>query len=200
MLYISRRIGSELFGVVDTDDDTEEVVSTAKLEDCVKRNGLVIEGVERFQDFRHRARILPQQFADTLSRQQIKARMVYGVDITVYNGAITSILWDELKAPATLRLSDFGSELGDCILYCHENYSTPKLTLVFDDGIKSLSYMSLRVETWHPTSMVKPTGVVIDVSEVSDLNMVRLIRTSAGGSDMRAIESGMIEVVDRRGR
>lgn len=140
MLYISRSLGSSRYGVADTDDDTEEIVTWGQLSDLVIRLKLDIKGAvlgknsggvflsvaEPYQDMRQYTNL------------QVKTKTLLGVDVRTYHNEIVRIIinGEVAKADTTIRLSDFGKVMSNNVSIVRINAEgDKKLTFVFDDKI-----------------------------------------------------------------
>lgn len=132
MLYVSRRIGNFSYGVVDTDDGTEEVVKKGDIVEAVNHLGVKIEGFDA-----KTKKVHIYQPEDTLTQLQVRARVLKHLDIKIYGSMITCIKWNpaEIKHPVSIKLSDFGRFCADRILMENEHAGHHTVTLVFDDGI-----------------------------------------------------------------
>ena len=168
MLYISRGVGHGAFGVVDTDDGVEEVVSA---QDIVKYCGsdprLEINGVKLTANGSVYS-ITPYQVPELATKQQIKTKLLQHVDVRVFRGAVSGIFWNAnlIKTPITIRLSDFGESCWDGILIGNDSDGGVKITLVLDDKIR-IGEVSFRMPfgtNLGPNGM----GVVFDVREMSN--------------------------------
>ena len=84
MLYISRFVYKDHVGVVDSDDDKEEIVNNSSLYHLCCDLGLDIEGVELFTDnmkFLYVGRVHVCQPLSTISVKQSKAKTLFHTDI-----------------------------------------------------------------------------------------------------------------------
>ena len=163
MLYISRCFDGNKFGVVDTDDYVEEVVSWMDLYSAVIETGLDIKGVQLGLNSSGKfiSVALPYQDPKFCSTLQVKTRTLLGVDITVYRDEITRIVVDGTVAikDTRIRLSDFGTRISShSTISWKSNHNRSKLILVVTDNVD--------IGGLAPSMCI--TDVVIDVSEVSD--------------------------------
>lgn len=159
MLYISRiyggvgRYGSKPeYGVVDSDDGVETVVSFDDLRRICVDTGLQVLGVHKY--LRHVGAgtcvekgnmivsigsIVPYQPPETMTIHQNKLLAMYGIRLSTYKDLITCIETTRKDADSViafrLRLSQFGSRCADHILgYQTINSVMYELTLVLDDN------------------------------------------------------------------
>ena len=192
MLFISRRVFCVLrkggprgplvelkYAVGDTDDDVESIVDRNSLEMCAIQYKMEIGGVEVDRTGRFVIESMPYQPVETMTVLQTKTSVLHHVDVTVYEGAITSIAWypDAMKAPVTLRLSDFGSRCGDCILWDNLG-SKHSVTLIVDDKI-SISYNTFRPEIDNVSIIFDGgLGVVFDLRELTREETADIIYSS----------------------
>lgn len=179
MLYISRMLGQTKVVVVDTDDGLETIITYRELHDYVTKLGIEIQGIEtaielnRFGQRKIIKGVSVYQPADTVTREQTKLKVLRGVDVKTFNGKIMSVSLESETAGKVirLRLSDYGSECGECIFLsmpvCHSSsYYVCNIVAVLDDKIK-LNSRSLNLFFEH--------GVVIDTSEVRNKATVELV-------------------------
>lgn len=175
MLYVSRYVGGDKVGVVDTDDGVEEVLTEEKLWDIVRSLHIQVVGCEKWEDSgRGYDYIYVYQPAETISVQQTKAKAILGVDIKMHNGAIANVHidWDGIKSPVTLRLSDFGVVCLDHIFAMNDDYySDLSVTFVLDDKLKigkdTFSHSSA-FELGFESPRVDDIGIVVDLSEITN--------------------------------
>lgn len=115
MLYISRVVSSGRFGVVDTDDDVEEIATFGTLEVLVLRKHMRIEGVEVIDagGAREIGGIVPYQDKRYYTTLQAKTKTLQGVDIRTFKDELTRILidFDVLRNNTEIRLSQFGQRM-----------------------------------------------------------------------------------------
>lgn len=173
MLYVSRMLGQNRFGVVDTDDGSESVCTYGDLMDYVLRLGLDIKGVvvdTQYRKGKPKPYVRSIQVAQDLSqvtRQQTKAKVLMGVDIKTYGDQITSISADKgLANKTTVRLSDYGTSCGEYIFRNMPWLTGGVLVLVLDDKIK------LNAKSFKD---FVSKGVVVDMREVTDKKTVSYI-------------------------
>lgn len=144
MLYISRYIGSNKYGVVDTDDWKEEAVTRRDLLELL-RLGVKVEGaVLGYKVDKHGVpsyrvdSVQIYQNAAFASGKQVKLQMLAGVDIKISGTEIVSIKWslDKVRTGMRIRLSDFGCSLADHVFDDHNPSGSGGPVFVFDDKIK----------------------------------------------------------------
>lgn len=121
MLYISRCIGKTKYGVVDTEDEVEEVVTQEELADIV-RLGIVIEGAViscKSGKLPELVEAFPYCVHEHNSTTLMKLRILYGIDIHVRGNIITMLGRDDrvVKEGFRIRLSDYGRVLGNHFLF-----------------------------------------------------------------------------------
>lgn len=189
MLYISRLVWQDnsvdkyspvhgfqsirCYGVVDTDDNVEEVITRDDLEEAVRRRDIDIAGVTMLGLQRLIIDVIPYQ--PKPSPLQMKTLMIHHVNVIVFNSCITNITWrrDKIGKNACLRLSDFGDSCADFILYGNMSLvSGDQITLVLDDKIKSITDHSFRLDTSErelvqlDATQVNGLGVRFDLREL----------------------------------
>ena len=179
MLYISRYVGWSMYGVADTDDGSEETVQSGDIRTACLDLGLQIEGVQ-LRDLgrieldkpigKKVGDILAYQPPATMSVNQTKLQVMYGIELLVYNDIITSLRWNSLGKKVSIRLSDYGSILGDRFLYGNWVPCDHDITLVFDDKltIYTQSFGNNGHAGHHP--ILGDTGFALnfDIRETSD--------------------------------
>lgn len=176
MLFISRIAGLGIYGVVDTDDGVEEVVDEVALWEAKSQLGLDIRGVSEVDETTVIA--LPYQDTSTMTLLQTKTSVLHKVDVKVYNGYITSIIWHEITEPVYLRLSDFGDRCESCILYGNKAPGWVNMFLILDDKIKSISEHTFTIEGWSTAVGKDGRGVSIDVRECTNEVLVDMVYRS----------------------
>ena len=211
MLFISRQAGSNLFGVVDTDDGVEEIVSFGDICRYVSEYGIDIEGVsvEEFPFGRFVHDIDVYQPKDSLSRDQVRLQLLLNVSIVVYDSLITKITWnaEKMSAPVTIRLSDYGTRLGRNILVDNEISGSHKVTLILDDKLQfdadECTAFLFEEGFFRGCNMGRNgMGVVIDLSELSNDYVVSsiyegLYRTAFNG-DIEEMFGSVIDSEDSK--
>lgn len=168
MLYVSRVIlNNELyFGVVDTDDGVEDIVEKYDLFDIVNQNGLRVHGVE--PDEFGVLTVRPYQLPRYRSPNQVKFTVMYGVTIVTWRDMITALLWTPdsvLNPPVSLRLSDFGKCVGDCVFLHTAICGKHKVTIILDDSIEFTENSFWFGNVSAPSRM--SLGTVFDLRDVS---------------------------------
>ena len=187
MLYISRRVGElasyqgdsfrDGYYIMDTDDGVEEYISVSGLVRAAVTFGLDIAGVAITDG--HHMDAMPYQLVDTVTPLQTKLRVMYGINIVVWNDMIVGIDWvgEDLNRPVRVRLSDFATSLGDTILLNRDPIvadSPRNLVLVLDDKIVSFSAESLRSGNIEFFGFAHLThGVVYDIRELSSDDLAK---------------------------
>lgn len=177
MLYISRFVGYDHYGVVDTDDGIETIVSLSELRDivCVQRIGIC--GVISDGSALRENMVFIYQPQHTRSKLQIKTRVLKGIDIKVFGTMITSITLDEVSNDniVDIRLSDFGDACADFVLTRNTPNAGYRLNLILDDKVRYSPFAFCRR---YYTSFANRggIGVVFDMRECSDLVAEQLYR------------------------
>lgn len=203
MLFLSRRVGLNTYGVVDTDDNVETVVSYKDLASCIIERGLKIAGVAVLADRSSAAlSVAPYQLQDSITPFQVKTSLAYHVDIITYGTIITGIRIhsSEIVAPVRLRLSDYGDS---CAAYIFRGLNScsrlHKLTLVIDDKL------SLADETFYIGSIdagsslgLRGIGVVFDMREVTDTKIVGNIYGALYNHDPFDVSNSIIDGKERK--
>lgn len=180
MLYISRLVHGFTvlkYGVVDTEDGKEEVVSNSDLYCYCQEYDLTIRGCipdEPKVGFSMNG-VFPFQHPDYMTKAQAKLFMLYGIELTLWKDMITRIAWEpsEIKEPIELRLSDYGGRLGDYIFAGLACSATHKVTVVLDDNI---NFNDQSLHTYSPFFLCLDSyGLKYDIRDMQDKEKVRAI-------------------------
>lgn len=179
MLFLSRRISKNEYGVVDTDDGVESRVSFSELCRIIQMPGITIGGVETVSSdwlVDNALLIRPYQPKETITSLQAKTSALYGVDITIYKDMVTSIQIraDVIKYPVELRLSDFGTYISMHVFRgVNRRNSHHVLTLKLDDSLRlHTEAFSLGSSDNAQVVGIHGLGVVFDLTEVSKTYIV----------------------------
>lgn len=208
MLYISRCKNFDTYGVVDTDDGVEEFLTLEQIIDVINVQGIMIDGVvpRWSSDYMMRTvdRIYPYQPDETRKPIQIKANMLYNVDITVFRNVISwiRVKGEKISTPGVLRLSDFGTEVADCVLRGNKWPRGHKVTLVLDDKLK-IAPKAFRVLPYADKNASIGTygvGVVFDIREVTNMSIVESVYRAMLNGDQREIKTSIIDDECRKRR
>lgn len=184
MLYISRYIGLNEFGVVDTDDGVEEVVTLQQVIRACGPLNVQIAGVEtHIRGFSYGKKsfvdsVLAYQDPITKTSLQLKLSLLGHVDVVTYGNMITNVLWDfdKIKEPVFVCLSDFGSCCGDRILWGNANRGEHKITLILNDKIEfgpKTFRLSDKEQRWSVG--IDGVGVMFDIHELHDDYKAQLV-------------------------
>lgn len=178
MLYISRLFHDGSYGVVDTDDWHETVVTMKQLEYCIFSFHLDIKGV-----------VLSGNKADILdavpymgqppTRKQTKLKLLSGVEIYTFGRIITRISYKyfpDVGVPR-IRLSDYGDECADFLIHVEEGHEHA-VTLVLDDKLKFSPYTFRMPKTTIGLLLGGGPGVGYDVRELRNEEKVKAIYAS----------------------
>lgn len=194
MLYVSQNYGDHLYGVVDSEDDTEEIVSIDKLHDIVNlgvsikgvktRTIVTSDGVVKSIYF-----VSPVQNPETMTAAQTKLAVLSRVNVCVYHDIVTSVKWDtnEIMSPVTIRLSDYGHILGR-LAFSNNTLDDGgnKLTVILDDKFH------IHQNTIPQARTFSQLGVVFDLRELTHEQVARVVYWGVRGEfdpDSRIIDS-----------
>lgn len=168
MLYLSRRLNRNKFAVVDTDDDSEEIIYKKELREAVCKLGLEIRGVrvEMTSDGPHVRSYRPYQDMRYYTTRQTKAKALLGVDIVTFRDEITHVLINGAVAQdgLRLRLSDYCKRMsmGTGIHWFNtEDYK--EVIIVLDD----------KIELYDECKALIYDGLIWDILEVTNEDLVR---------------------------
>lgn len=132
MLFLSRWTSHDTFGVVDTDDGVEVIVTWDDIKSLVSSGKIVIRGIDTVSNATYFRTYQPY---DTISAKQSKLYALYGVDIKVWQSWISSVVITGSSRQCRVRLSEFGRRLSALILKdCDDNHAN--VVLVLDDKVK----------------------------------------------------------------
>lgn len=165
MFYISRCIGKDKWGVVDTDDYVETPCTLNQIKDAVLIHGIKIEGVSlvhsRFSGWCVESVTVYQNPAFS-SRIQAKTAALLGVVVTTSGTDIVSITVPSTLSQNTvkLRLSEYGKSCSGHILQNIKVDIGKQLILVLDDNI------TVTAKTF--SSIADCIGVFIDIHDVKN--------------------------------
>lgn len=210
MLYVSRYIGLDRFAVYDTDDDTEEVCWASDLDGVV--GGLVkIEGVTvDWRDYTNMdvpyyvsyiSSLETYQPESSLSSLQLKTRLLCGVDIITFKEYITGITVhpERIKHPCSIRLSDFGSCVADCVLRMNiHNFLSGYhvTTLILDDKLDFERYAF--IIPLSDNTGVHGFGIKYDIREMTDFRKVRTVYEFFSRLTEEEKEGSIIDIPSRK--
>lgn len=149
MLYISRCLSADSWGVVDTDDYTETRCTMSDLVEACVHHGLDIKGVvldsasvvdksgEVFVT-KFVKKIDVYQNPSFLKTSQVKSEFLKGISIKTSGTEIVSITAANMKENTfeTIRLSDYGTRCANYILKGLVLPRDSRLVIVIDDKIK----------------------------------------------------------------
>lgn len=193
VLYISRYVGRYSYGVVDTDDDSESVVSVDVLERAVVKSKLNIEGVvlsDRHSSGDRRIdSIRPYQMPEYATQLTIKTQTLQGVEVVLWKDAIASISRKPWCNQTSIRLSDYCTNCHERIFTLLPRNATNWLRIILDDKIQIMDKTFSKGN--YSFNDVK---VSFDVKEVTDKRLLYRIYTSVGVDD---IDHSIIDLVPR---
>lgn len=171
MLYVSRDFHNDSYGVYDTDDGTEELITFTDLAKVTIDDGIDVKGITT-QDMSSLGiksifldTVIPYQDPQFYTKAQAKLKTLRGIDIHTWKDEITYIGINGHVFPEKLsvRLSDYGKTMhGEMDVMWYGTKQGKSITLVLDD--------KLYVYGGYPT--VGLAGVIWDVSEVSSGKLV----------------------------
>lgn len=175
MLYISRIREDEKggynteFTITDSADGKERRVDMDKLDEAVFQYGLDIKGVvvkrgfDSYIDY-----VEVYQDPETITTQQIKLKVLQGIDLKLYKGEITSITanGNVTNGDAVVRLSDFGKSMCWCAQVGWDNHKGgDNIVMIIDDKIKMIGRVPRLSIVW----------AVWDIRELTNSALVRKI-------------------------
>lgn len=157
MLYISRYISANRFGVVDTDDDSEENITTLDLYELVWQNHMKIEGVVPSARSLY---IEPYQDERYVTGDMAKMKTLAGIEIRVWRNEITYVMLSGAQEGVRIELSRFGSKINWAVPTAIQGSVTA--CFVIDDSIR---FIGTGNENKFPIK-----GISLDISAVSNVD------------------------------
>jgi len=142
MLFVSRRLPSQCFGVVDTDDGVETIVPIDELGSIVSDFGIDVKGVsiDTFPNgTKYVCEVLIQQDPTKITAQQAKFRTLYDTKVIVYNGELVGIhVGEKAKYPISINVSSFANKISSLTQFWWDDDSRVDvgIVLVFDDSVE----------------------------------------------------------------
>ena len=142
MLFVSRRLPSQCFGVVDTDDGVETIVPIDELGSIVGDFGIDVKGVsiDTFPNgTKYVCEVLIQQDPTKVTAQQAKFRTLYDTKVLVYNGELVGInVGEKAKYPISINVSSFANKISSLTQFWWDDDSRVDvgLVLVIDDSVE----------------------------------------------------------------
>lgn len=160
MLYITRVSGDQKYWVFDTDDGVETEHTAEDIWKACLIYNIEIKGVE-IDEFHTITDIRVWQSVDSLTRAQVKAKVLLGLDVIVANGEIASMVSEDKLTVDTVkvRLSDYGNRCGEAICQRLVLNESETLILVLDDKVNISSKTFLGIS--------QDDSVYVDCSEVT---------------------------------
>lgn len=139
MFYVSRILARGKYGVVDTEDGRESVMTTQEIKEAVFKFGAEIRGVDyympRGSDKYKLKSISVWQPPNQYTQQQIKARVLKGVKVQKAGDEVTGISVKAMNGEhLTIKLSDFGTKWGAYVL--KNQKIEGDVTFVLDDSLQ----------------------------------------------------------------
>lgn len=204
MLYISRRVGYDEFGVFDTDDNIESIISRTELVDAVSKLGVSIEGVHVYIpslgiQAPKVSFVDPYQDERYITPIQVKTKLMKHVNVTLWGTRITAVTWrdDELISDVSIRLSDFGDVCESGLLLGNSTSFDAKVTLIVDDKVevRENSFIWGRVDLPSVFIDVREMTNEIAVEEVYKSWLSRLGHASTHNRLSRIIDSAKRKIV-----
>lgn len=193
MLYLSRFLGPDAYGVVDTDDGVEDIVSFSDLYSALIA-GIEVVGVCATNLSGHTI----HQPAETSSQFQVKTNLLYGVDVKTFGDTITNIRLDNCSKPVTLRLSYYGKSCAGFIFTGNKNVGRHRLTLVVDvDFTEDTFKVHPMLEFFYAGA--SGIGVIYDLRELDDEKAGLAYKTIFVDS-AKELSASVIDVESRKRR
>lgn len=182
MRFISRRVGLAQVAVIDTDTGEETIMYLNAVRDtdplgdihghtlrCVdddwepgKDQASGRMSIERYE---------PWQNQDDRVRLQAKTAVLKNVEVRTYKSMVTAIVWGigDVHEDYTIRLSDFGSFLGDSLFIEGDgDLNGHILTVIVDDKVMPVNNFTFRAARQFEDEQFRMVhGVVLDLRELT---------------------------------
>lgn len=204
MLYISRYVRRDSFGVVDTSDGVEEVVTYDELHHICTDLGIDVCGVELVEvdNLMHLGCVEPYQMNEYVRPNQTKLRMIHKIEVRTYKSIVTNIVWNnnDIVVPVRIKLSDLGRVCGDCVFSGNYHSGVHKVTLVLDDSVEILD-SAFKVRMTDDSFMsVNGVGVMIDVRGIKSEDKALKAYRSFFNGDVATLVRSVIDNLERKDR
>lgn len=198
MFFISRCFPGNKYGVVDTDDWSEDIVTWAELNVAVLTHGIRIYGAEVespddpdaiFIKF-----VTPYQHSRFYTNKQAKTKTLIGIDVGTYGDEITYIVADGqvTKDGTRIRPSEFGKRMGwYASVWWKNRQVSKKYVIVLDDGIEMIGETPPEIFT---------SGVLWDISQVTNEAVIRSVYSELMSDDLLDIDEWSQYVIDKERR
>lgn len=196
MLYLSRRVGMDKWGVVDTDDDVEEVVAGSVVGDAVLNHNIQIRGAELVDtpNGKFIKRYTVYQDMRYCTQLQARTKTLLGIDVRVYKDEIVHISVDGkiAKAGTRLRLSDFGHSMSwHAQIRLSDLNAEETIVLVLDDTVKML---------YTDMMLVTMSSIRWDISECTDEEFVAAVYNNLMTTNLLSISAWGSFLIDTEER
>lgn len=176
MRYISRNIDRDRFGVVDSETGFEEILTHEDAMFALPHHGEEIKGVTYSGLGGNYCIIVPYQPSDTMSRKQLKTKVIKQVEVRVYKEQITCLYWNpgELKHDVEIRLSDFGKSCAAFIVHTEFSDVAHEVTIVLDKKCKYGRFTFCMPSRSRYLYSCLDRTVKIDIRECGTMTALRL--------------------------
>lgn len=178
MLYVSRVLfdgdeyGDYMYGIVDTDDDVEEVVTWEVMSDAVvhkrvKILGTFIDEIAETIGYPFMSRADPYQDPRYITMEMAKLKTLLGVELIVWRDEVTSIFidCDTSARNVKFRLSDYCRRLSGVSPtgWTTGSPSIKNVTILLDDKIEIYG---------GSFPVIFDSGINWDISEVTNVELI----------------------------
>lgn len=188
MLFISRQVGVDKWGICDTDDMHEDILTRNEIEQIILDYDLRIEGTlmltHPIEQYRYLSAVNVVQPANTKTAEQAKAKVMKHVDTQVYNGAVQGISVG--VDDTAVRLSDYGTNWGSYVFWF--NKIGRRTRFIFDDSLK---FGSKTFTDWHNRA------VIMDMTEVNNMKLVDYVYSDFISDSQMDVDDIQYYYIDR---
>ena len=176
MLYVSRYIGRNRLGVVDTDDGVEDEFPVNVISDIEMQYGFSIAGSEN-----RNLSYAPYQLPSETHPLQAKLLMVYGIGTVIYKGKLSAFFWSQKadNGVVNIRVSDLVTGFHDFVFRDNLYGSDTQVRFIFDDKVEPVGPFSLiPLIGRQVVDNVNSIPVSFDLREVTNLELVSSVYDS----------------------
>lgn len=176
MLYVSRYIGRNKLGVVDTDDGVEDEFPVNVISDIEMQYGFSIAGSEN-----RNLSYAPYQLPSETHPLQAKLLMAYGIGTVIYKGKLSAFFWSQKadNGVVNIRVSDLVTGFHDFVFRDNLYGSDTQVRFIFDDKVEPVGPFSLiPLIGRQVVDNVNSIPVSFDLREVTNLELVSSVYDS----------------------
>jgi hypothetical protein len=169
MLYISRYINDKGYGIVDTDDNTEEFISYQDIKYYVEKLKIDIKGVEVPRRGAEKGKVsVITPYSYVADRATTKLKILQNVELTRYADSICKVcVLDSNDRVGSFVLSKYGSRVEDFAFILNSNAKSP-VRVILDDNVE---FSDRALQSLNGLSI----NYIFDLSNVTNTHTSELI-------------------------